>query len=131
MRTGAGLSMRQWGHVPVRTRSQPLRGSVHLAGRGGPAAGLWPRGCRAFAARGGGRRTALLAKGDGGRPGRPLEMDQSRPAVLVAHSNAGLFLPVIAADLGRPVAGLVFADASVPPVRGSAPVAEGDFLPFL
>ena len=84
---------------------------------------------------------SLLAVGEGGPPYWPkvmaavreglLEMDQSRPAVLVAHSNAGLFLPVIAADLGRPVAGLVFADASVPPVRGSAPVAEGDFLPFL
>jgi hypothetical protein len=57
--------------------------------------------------------------------------DPYKPVVLVAHSNAGLFLPVIASELSRPVSGAIFADASVPPASGSTPVAEADFLPFL
>ena len=84
---------------------------------------------------------SLAAVGEGGPPYWPRvvtavrdglgEADPSQSAVLVAHSNAGLFLPVIASEVGRLVACLIFADASIPPVRGSTPVAEGDFLPFL
>jgi pimeloyl-ACP methyl ester carboxylesterase len=55
----------------------------------------------------------------------------TEPVTLVPHSNAGLFVPVIVRDLGRPVARIIFADASVPEPSGSMPVAEEEFLPFL
>jgi hypothetical protein len=63
-----------------------------------------------------------------GLSGRPVGQD---PVILVAHSNAGLFVPLIAKELGRPVACSIFADASIPPSAGSAPIAEEAFLPFL
>jgi pimeloyl-ACP methyl ester carboxylesterase len=44
------------------------------------------------------------------------------PVVLVGHSNAGLFLPAIAASLAPRAVVLVFADASIPPLDG--PEAE-------
>jgi hypothetical protein len=84
---------------------------------------------------------SLLSVGDGGPPYWPrvtalvragvAGTDSSAPVVLVAHSNAGLFMPVIATELDRQVACLVFADASVPPSSGSVPLADDDFLPFL
>jgi hypothetical protein len=54
-----------------------------------------------------------------------------RPLVLVAHSNAGLFIPVIRRGLDRPVAASVFVDASLPAGSGSTPVAREEFLGFL
>jgi hypothetical protein len=57
--------------------------------------------------------------------------EADEPVILVAHSNAGLFVPLIAKELGRPVACSIFADASIPPSAGSAPIAEEAFLPFL
>jgi hypothetical protein len=84
---------------------------------------------------------SLLGVADGGPPYWPIvaaavreglsDADASRPVVLVAHSNAGLFVPVITNGIGRAVACSIFADASVPPIAGSTPVAEGEFLPFL
>ena len=84
---------------------------------------------------------SLLSVADGGAPFWPrvssavraglAGIDPSRPVVLVPHSNAGLFVPVIARDLQRPVACSVFADASVPQLSGSTPVVGDDFLPFL
>ena len=56
---------------------------------------------------------------------------QAVPVVLVPHSNAGLFVPVLARDLGRPVECAIFADASVPSNEGATPVVGDDFLPFL
>ncbi|MFI6923542.1 alpha/beta hydrolase [Nonomuraea spiralis] len=53
------------------------------------------------------------------------------PLVLVAHSNAGFFMPVIKEGLGDRVVACVFADAHVPPARGLVRIAEEDFLPFL
>lgn len=41
--------------------------------------------------------------------------------LLVAHSNAGLYVPAI--TVGRPVSGVVFVDAVLPPARGTMPVA--------
>jgi hypothetical protein len=41
-----------------------------------------------------------------------------RTALLVAHSNAGLFLPAIAQSLAPRECALLFADASTPPVEG-------------
>jgi hypothetical protein len=84
---------------------------------------------------------SLLSVGEGGAPFWPrvssavraglAGTDPYQPVVLVPHSNAGLFLPVIARDVQRPVACSVFADASVPGRSGSTPVAEDEFLPFL
>ncbi|WP_336210433.1 alpha/beta hydrolase [Nonomuraea sp. LPB2021202275-12-8] len=53
------------------------------------------------------------------------------PVVLVAHSNAGLFLPAIKEGLGERVVACVFADAHLPPPRGLVRAGQEDFLPFL
>ncbi|MCG8969514.1 MULTISPECIES: alpha/beta fold hydrolase [Streptomyces] len=53
------------------------------------------------------------------------------PVMLVAHSNAGLFLPVIRSGLDHPVAGSVFVDAALPARTGPTPVAAPEFLEFL
>jgi pimeloyl-ACP methyl ester carboxylesterase len=85
---------------------------------------------------------SLLGVGDGAPPYWPRVAaavrdslsghDESRqPVVLVAHSNAGLFVPVIESGLGRSVECSIFADASIPPSSGSVQVAEDEFLPFL
>ena len=72
----------------------------------------WPRVAQAVAA-----QIALLPPG--------------LPVVLVAHSNAGLFLPVIAQASPRPVAGFVFVDAALPARDGTTPVAPPHFLELL
>jgi hypothetical protein len=54
-----------------------------------------------------------------------------RPVVLVAHSNAGVFIPVIRRGLEFPVASSVFVDATVPAEQGPTPVVPAAFLPFL
>ncbi|MFE6308390.1 alpha/beta hydrolase [Nocardiopsis sp. NPDC057823] len=53
------------------------------------------------------------------------------PLVLVAHSNAGLFLPLIRSGLDRPVVGSVFVDAALPARSGPTPVAPPRLLEFL
>ncbi|MEV0344600.1 alpha/beta hydrolase [Nonomuraea sp. NPDC050680] len=53
------------------------------------------------------------------------------PLVLVPHSNAGLFLPVIKEGLGERVVSCVFADAHIPPRDGLVRAAQEAFLPFL
>ncbi|WBO69528.1 hypothetical protein [Streptomyces camelliae] len=50
---------------------------------------------------------------------------------LVAHSNAGLFVPVIGVGLGHPVSGSVFVDAALPAGAGPTPVASPELLHFL
>jgi hypothetical protein len=84
---------------------------------------------------------SLLAVGEGGPPFWPRivaavdsELAGTGPGqalVLVAHSNAGVFIPVIARGLARPVACSVFADATVPAAAGHTPMAGKEFLPFL
>ena len=59
----------------------------------------------------------------------PAEQDQD--VVLVAHSNAGLFLPVITAALPGQVLGSIFVDAALPPASGAAPVAPPELLALL
>jgi hypothetical protein len=54
-----------------------------------------------------------------------------RPVVLVAHSNAGLLVPVIAQAVRRPVAGCVFVDASLPSRDGPTPAASPERLDHL
>jgi pimeloyl-ACP methyl ester carboxylesterase len=57
--------------------------------------------------------------------------EQGQGVVLVAHSNAGLFLPVIAAALPGRVRGCIFVDAALPPAAGAAPVAPPELLALL
>jgi hypothetical protein len=54
-----------------------------------------------------------------------------RPVALVAHSNAGLFIPVVRRAVRQPVAASVFVDALLPAARGATPVANEEFLGFL
>ena len=54
------------------------------------------------------------------------------PLVIVAHSNAGLFVPLIVEALRDQVSCALFVDAALPPRRtGSVKVAEPEFLEFL
>jgi pimeloyl-ACP methyl ester carboxylesterase len=55
----------------------------------------------------------------------------NQPIVLVAHSNAGLFIPVITAALPGQVRGCIFVDAALPPPSGTAPVAPAELLTLL
>ena len=84
---------------------------------------------------------SLLPVGEGGPPFWPRVVaavtaglagtDPGQPVVLVAHSNAGVFIPVIGWGLARPVACSIFADATVPAASGHTPIADDQFLPFL
>jgi hypothetical protein len=58
-------------------------------------------------------------------------LPSDQPVVLVAHSNAGLFLPVIVEASRRPVAGCLFVDAALPSPTGPTPVAPPELLDFL
>jgi hypothetical protein len=57
--------------------------------------------------------------------------EQGQGLVLVAHSNAGLFIPVITAALPGQVLGSVFVDAALPPASGVALVAPPELLTLL
>ena len=59
------------------------------------------------------------------------QLDEPGAVVLVAHSNAGVFLPVVAESSPRPVAGAVFVDAGLPAEHQETPVAPPEFLAFL
>ena len=54
---------------------------------------------------------------------------EDAPVVLVAHSNAGLFVPVVAEE--RDVVALVLLDAALPPAEGSTALAPEGFRAFL
>jgi pimeloyl-ACP methyl ester carboxylesterase len=60
---------------------------------------------------------------------RALATDQ--PVLLVAHSNAGLFVPVLVAETARPVHGCLFVDAALPARQETTPVASAEMLDFL
>lgn len=59
------------------------------------------------------------------------QVPTSTPVTLVAHSNAGVFLPLIAAGLAHRVTASVFVDAALPAVSEATPVAAPEFLGFL
>jgi hypothetical protein len=82
---------------------------LHVADEGPP---FWPRVVEAV-------RTGLGTA----------EHDQG--VVLVAHSNAGLFIPVITTALPGLVLGCIFVDAALPPASGAAPVAPPELLALL
>ncbi|MFR0354967.1 alpha/beta hydrolase [Streptomyces sediminimaris] len=87
------------------------------------------------------RVPSLLHIGAGGPPYAPRVVDAVRddlrqvpsgnPVALVAHSNAGLFVPLIRSGLDHPVAASVFVDAALPARSGTTPVAAPEFLEFL
>jgi pimeloyl-ACP methyl ester carboxylesterase len=84
---------------------------------------------------------SLLHVADDGPPFWPRVVDavrvgldtseQGQGLVLVAHSNAGLFLPVIAAALPGQVRGCIFVDAALPPPSGMTSVAPPELLGLL
>lgn len=59
------------------------------------------------------------------------QLPQGQPILLVAHSNAGLLVPVIVQAARRPVAGCLFVDASLPCPTGSTPAASPERLNHL
>lgn len=73
---------------------------------------LWPR--------------VIEAVADGLRP-----IDPDRHIVLVAHSNAGLFMPLLVTHSTRPVVGCLFVDAALPAPSGSTPVVQPDVVQWL
>jgi len=59
-------------------------------------------------------------------------LSRGQPVVLVVHSNAGVFVPVLVPGLDQPVAQCIFADATIPALdTASTPMAPAEFLPFL
>src|SRR5262245_10940611 len=59
------------------------------------------------------------------------QLSADQPIVIVAHSNAGLFVPVIVAAAPRPVTGCILVDAALPSPSGPTPVASAELLKFL
>lgn len=98
------------------------------------AAQLRGRGCQVSV-------PGLLGVADGGPPYWPRVVaavaaglaaaGREEKLVLVAHSNAGVFAPLLSQQLPQQVICSVFADAGVPPVSGEQPMAPPEFLPFL
>lgn len=58
-------------------------------------------------------------------------LDQGASVLLVAHSNAGLFVPQLVAHATRAVRGCLFVDAALPALADSTPVAPAELLDFL
>lgn len=58
-------------------------------------------------------------------------LPQDQPILLVAHSNAGLLVPVIVHAARHPVAGCLFVDASLPGRTGPTPAASPERLNHL
>ena len=84
---------------------------------------------------------SLLGVGDGDPPFWPRvveavadatgQLAADQPVLLVAHSNAGLFIPVLVAEARRPVGGCLFVDAALPARADSTPAAPPELFDFL
>ncbi len=110
-----------WQPVAGRLREAGHEAVVpSLLGVGDGEPPFWPRVVEAV--------RAGLAAGAGRGPGLG---GGDEPVVLVAHSNAGVFVPVVVRGLGRPVGRLIFADATIPGSGAATPMADEEFLPFL
>jgi hypothetical protein len=59
------------------------------------------------------------------------DVPADRPLAVVAHSNAGLFVPLLCRAVGRPVAGCVFVDAALPVPDDDHPVVDAAGLAWL
>jgi hypothetical protein len=101
--------------------------SLLAVGDAGPP--FWPRVVSAVTGALAGAPAATGPAGTGRPAGGPAGLDQ--PLVLVAHSNAGNFVPVIRRALAQPVLCSVFADATVPGRAGTTATAGEDFQEFL
>ncbi|GLW97080.1 alpha/beta fold hydrolase [Microtetraspora sp. NBRC 16547] len=53
------------------------------------------------------------------------------PLVIVAHSNAGMFVPLIVEALRGQVGACLFVDAALPPRTGPVPIASPEIVGFL
>lgn len=58
-------------------------------------------------------------------------LPSAQAVIVVAHSNAGLFVPLIVEGSTHPVAGCVFVDAALPAATEATPVAPADLIEFL
>jgi len=58
-------------------------------------------------------------------------LGQDQSVLLVAHSNAGLFIPLLVAHATRPIAGCLFVDAAIPALMGTTPVVPDELLAIL
>ena len=58
-------------------------------------------------------------------------LDQYQCVLLVAHSNAGLFMPLLVTHAVRPLRCCLFVDAALPARAGQTPVAPTELLDFL
>lgn len=56
------------------------------------------------------------------------QLPPGEPILIVAHSNAGLFVPVIAHAVRPPVAGCLFVDATLPARTGASPATTPERL---
>ena len=65
------------------------------------------------------------------RAGLRASGQEGQGLVLAAHSNAGLFLPVICAALPGRVRGCIFVDAALPPASGAVPMVPPELLAWL
>jgi hypothetical protein len=60
-----------------------------------------------------------------------VQLDEPGPVALVAHSNAGLFVPAVTEASSRPVEVVVLVDAVMPPSPGPVAVAPPEFMAHL
>ena len=85
------------------------------------------------------RVPSFIGVGDGPAPYWPQVIQRAvdsvgndpRPVIIVPHSNAGLFVPLVVDRLGERAAACVFVDASLPPAEGESAVVPAEFLSFL
>jgi hypothetical protein len=59
------------------------------------------------------------------------QLPQDQSVVIVVHSNAGLFVPVIVGAVSRRIVGCLFVDAALPSRSGPTAVAPPEVLDFL
>jgi hypothetical protein len=58
-------------------------------------------------------------------------LDQGQRVLLMAHSNAGLFMPLLVGHAVRPVRCCLFVDAALPARAQQTPAAPTELLDFL
>ena len=100
-----------WAPVAERLRAlghEAVVPSLLDVGKGDPP--FWPRVVEAVASAG---------------------RDSYQPVLLVAHSNAGVFVPLLATEAVGPVHGCLFVDAALPARQGSTPLAPTELVDFL
>ncbi|MBO3743950.1 alpha/beta hydrolase [Actinoplanes flavus] len=98
-----------WAPVAERLPGAIVPSLLHVGGEGPP---FWP--------------AVVSAVADAVR-----RLPEDDEVVLVAHSNAGLFVPVVVGALTRTVRGCVFVDAALPARSSVTEVASPEFLEVL